>query len=94
MHLNEELYGTGRLEGPATPRPVELQCQKHTVRDCLHLATLRNCHRKLGLVAWIGSHIFHLPHNQQALAQHAPKHNMLVVKPVCLGARNEELAAI
>lgn len=93
MRLKQELYGKGWL-APPPPHTSGAAVWTTLCKGCLHLATLRNCHRKLGLVAWIGSHIFHLPHNQQALTQHAPKHNMLVVKPVCLGTRDEELAAI
>lgn len=72
---------------------AELQ-HGNSKRSCLHLATLCYCHWKLGLVAGICSHVLHLPDNQQALTQHTPKDNMLVVKPVCLGACYEKLATI
>ena len=63
-------------------------------RISLHLTAL--CYRdwKLGLVARIGSHILHFPDDQQALTQHTPKDNMLIVKPVCFSTCDEELATI
>ena len=61
---------------------------------CSHLATLTNCHWKLWLVPWVCGNILHLSDHQKALTQHAPKHHVLVVEPVCFCTCDEELAAI
>lgn len=42
----------------------------------------------------LSAHIFDFADDQHAIAQHPAKYHVLLVQPVCLGARDKELAAI
>ena len=60
----------------------------------LHLTTFCDCHRHSGLVPWVNGHILHLPDNEHSVPQDPSNHYVLVVKPVCLGTGDEELASV
>mmetsp|Transcript_27194 Transcript_27194/g.58559 ORF Transcript_27194/g.58559 Transcript_27194/m.58559 type:complete len:226 (-) Transcript_27194:144-821(-) len=65
------------------------------VTKYLQFSTLLDDDGQLGLVACAHRHVLHLPHHQQRLlVDHLAEDHVLAVQPVCLGAGEEELAAV
>ena len=55
---------------------------------------LRDFARELGLVVRAARDVLELAHDEETVAQHASEYDVLVVEPLRLGARDEELAPV